>query len=213
MSALHDVNSPHKWEADYARGTDGWDLGGPTPIFRRLLAHGEFAAGRLIVLGAGRGHDAREFARHGFEVTAVEFAPYAVHEMQRLAVPDAPVEILHTDIFTLPHTLDEMFDFVLEYTCFCAIDPQRRAEYADLVTRLLKPRGIYIDLVFPVNDHIGGPPYAVNVSEVFDLFGARGFTLIRRELPTDSVSQRRGQEELLIFQSPSKLARSRIAQR
>ena len=197
----NDVNSPGKWEADYKRGTDGWDLDGPTPVFRRLLASGQFKPGWIMVLGAGRGHDAREFARHGFQVTAVDFSPYTVHEMQRLAQPDAPVEILQTDIFTLPHTFDEMFDYVLEYTCFCAIDPARRAEYADLVARLLKPGGTYIDLAFPLNGHAGGPPFTVSLSEILVLFSARRFTLLRRETPTDSVPQRRGLEELLIFQA------------
>jgi len=197
----HDVNSPGKWEADYQRGTAGWDLRGPTPVFKRLASSGQLKPGRIIVLGAGRGHDAREFARHSFQVTAVDFSPYAVREMQRLAEPDAPVEISQADIFTLPHTFDEMFDYVLEYTCFCAIDPSRRAEYADLVARLLKPGGTYVDLAFPLDDHAGGPPFTVSLSEILVLFSARRFTLLRRETPTDSVPQRRGLEELLIFQA------------
>lgn len=194
------VNLPKKWEADYARGTDGWDLGGPTPVFRRLLANGQFAPGRAIVLGAGRGHDAREFARHGFEVTAVDFTTYAVQEMGRLVQPDAPVEILQADIFALPDSLDETFDYVLEYTCFCAIDPTRRADYADLVARLLKPGGVYIDLAFPLDRRKGGPPFAVSTPEILTLFGSRGFELVAREIPPDSAIQRRGLEELFIFQ-------------
>jgi len=196
----NDVNQPDKWEADYQRGTDGWDLGGPTPIFRRLAASGKFPAGRLIVLGAGRGHDGREFARRGFQVTAVDFSSYAAQEMQRLATAEAPVEILRQDIFTLPHELDGSFDYLLEYTCFCAIAPKRRAEYADLVLRLLKPGGIYIDLAFPLDGRAGGPPFAVTESEIFGLFGKRGFELLSREKPEDSVSPRRGAEELFIFQ-------------
>ncbi len=196
------VNSPDKWEADYERGTDGWDLGGPTPVFRRLLTSKQFTPGRLIVLGAGRGHDARAYARQGFQVTAVDFSPYVVGEMHKLAAPDAPVEILQADIFTLPHTLNETFDYVLEYTCFCAIDPARRAEYADLVARLLKPGGRYLDLAFPLDGRPGGPPFAVTVEEILTLFEARGFKLVQRERPIDSVKPRRGAEELLIFQAP-----------
>ena len=196
----NDVNSPRKWEADYARHTDGWDLGGPTPIFKRLILSGQLTPGRMIVLGAGRGHDAREFARHGFQVTAVDFASHAVQEMHRLDDPDAPVEILQHDIFTLPKSLNNAFDYVLEYTCFCAIDPKRRAKYADLVTRLLKPGGIYIDLAFPLDGRKGGPPFAVSASEVMNLFRARGFKLVSREAPVDSISPRRGAEELFIFQ-------------
>ena len=195
-----DVNSAHKWEADYARHTDGWDLGGPTPIFKRLILSGQLIPGRMIVLGAGRGHDAREFARHGFQVTAVDFAAQAISEMHRLAEAEAPVEILQHDIFTLPDTLTHSFDYVLEYTCFCAIDPKRRPEYADLVARLLKPGGMYIDLAFPLDGRKGGPPFAVSTSEILDLFQRRGFKLIAREKPVDSISARRHAEEIFLFQ-------------
>jgi methyl halide transferase len=197
------VNSPKKWEADYERKTDGWDLGGPTPVFKRLASSGQFTPGRMIVLGAGRGHDAREFARHGFQVTAVDFASHAADEMRRLADPAAPVEIIQGDLFALPHELHNSFDYVLEYTCFCAIDPKRRAEYADLVTQLLKPDGMYIDLAFPLDGRAGGPPFAVTESEVMDLFQKRGFKLLSREKPEESVSQRRDAEELFIFQKVS----------
>ena len=195
-----DVNSPRKWEVDYERENDGWDLGGPTPVFKRLASSGQLIPGRMIVLGAGRGHDAREFARNGFQVTAVDFASQAVQEMHRLAGPEAPVEILQHDIFDLPETLYHSFDYVLEYTCFCAIDPKRRAEYADLVTLLLKPNGIYIDLAFPLDGRTGGPPFAVTESEIMELFQERGFKLVVREKPAESISRRRHAEELFIFQ-------------
>ncbi len=200
MPQATNVNSPAFWEEVYQGGRAGWDLGGPTPIFRRLLDRGQFAPGKIIVLGAGRGHDAREFARRGFQVTAVDFAADAARDMRAMADPHAPVEILQADIFDLPRALDGTFDYVLEYTCFCAIDPTRRAEYADLVARLLKPGGIYIALVFPLDDHKGGPPFAISISEILDLFGSRGFNLLERERPKDSVPQRKGIEELLIFQ-------------
>lgn len=195
-----DVNLPEKWDANYKQGTDGWDLGGPTPVFKRLLRSGQLTPGRMIVLCAGRGHDAREFARHGFQVTAVDFASEAVREMHRLAAEDAPVEILQQDMFALPEMFNDSFDYVLQYTCFCAIAPKRRPEYADLVRRLLKPHGIYIDLAFPLDGRKGGPPFAVSAMELINLFQARGFKLISREKPVDSVPQRRHAEELFLFE-------------
>jgi methyl halide transferase len=196
----NDVNSPDKWEADYQRGTDGWDLGGPTPVFKRLASSKRLTPGRMVVLGAGRGHDAREFSRHGFNVTAVDFSSQAIEHMRRLTDATAPIDILHHDIFTLPDELNHSFDYLLEYTCFCAIDPKRRPEYADLVNRLLKPNATYIDLAFPLDGRKGGPPFAVKESEIFNLFESRDFKLLSREKPEDSVKPRKHAEELFIFQ-------------
>jgi len=200
MAMSLDVNLPDKWEADYERRTDGWDLGGPTPAFKRLATSGRFKPGRMAVPGAGRGHDAREFARHGFQVTAIDFAPHAIREMKRLSDPNAPIEILQHDLFALPRELDGSFDYLLEYTCFCAIDPKRRTEYADLVTRLLKPGGTYIDMAFPLDGRAGGPPFSTSENEVLSLFTERGFKLLTREKPEDSIKPRRHAEELFIFQ-------------
>lgn len=197
---MSDSNSADFWEDIYRRQQAGWDLGGPTPVFRRLAASGRFAPGRMLVLGAGSGHDAREFARHGFEVTAVDFAQGAVQRMHELATPDAPVNVLHADLFALPPALDGTFDYVLEYVCFCAIDPARRPEYADVVARLLKPGGLYIDLAYPIGAREGGPPYSVTVEGVLYLFRSRGFTLLAREQPHDSIERRHGFEELLILE-------------
>lgn len=65
---MSDVNLPQFWQQSYEEGHFPWDLGGPTPVFQRLVESGRFPAGRMIVLGAGRGYDARLFARHGFVV-------------------------------------------------------------------------------------------------------------------------------------------------
>ena len=201
------INQPDFWEEIYQHGRAGWDLGGPTPIFHRLIESQEFTAGRMIVICAGHGHDARAFARHGFRVDAVEFAADAAEAMRALNESQAPVLIYQTDMFQLSSDLNGQYDYVLEYTCMCAIDPQRREEYADLVARLLKPGGIYIDLAFPIDHHEGGPPFAVSVNEILDRFTARGFKLLHREIPTDSVPQRKGLEELLILQKQNEVAR------
>jgi len=194
------VNSSRKWDSDYQNGTDFWDLGGPHPTFKRLASNGQFKPGRLLVLGAGRGYDAREFARSGFQVTALDFYQTAVREMRRLAEPDAPLEVIQHDMFNLPEEMNGAFDYALEYVTFCAVQPSRRAEFADMVTRVLKPGGLYISLAFPLREFEGGPPFSVSTGQLMELFADRGFELLRREWPEDSIRPRRGFEELLIFQ-------------
>jgi SAM-dependent methyltransferase len=196
---MFETGSAEFWGAVYRKGQTAWDLGGPTPVFQALAGTGEFPPGKMIVLGAGRGYDARLFARHGFDVTAVDFAAEAVEEMDRLSEPDAPVEVLQADLLALDPALDGRFDYVLEYVCFCAIDPERREDYAETVARLLGPGGVYIALAYPIGDYEGGPPFAVDPDELVGLLERRGFELLRREFRTESVERRRGQEELVVM--------------
>jgi len=197
---VNEVSSSDFWQSIYRQGTTGWDLGGATPVFCRLVESGTLPPGEMIVLGAGRGYDARLFARKGFKVTAIDFASDAVRDMQLLAEKDAPVSAVKADIFNLPSFFKGRFDYVLEYVCFCAIDPARREDYADTVAGLVKPGGHFVGLAYPIGDHDGGPPFAVGPEELPGLLTKRGFELLHREFPEDSIPHRQGREELLIFQ-------------
>ncbi len=190
---------PIYWDSKYGDGHTPWDLGQPAPVFKRLIDSGQFEPGSMIVLGAGRGFDARLFAKNGFEVTAVDFAPQAVEAMRSLQDAHAPVQILQEDIFSLPYKLNHSFDYLLEHTCFCAINPEQREGYFDLVSRLLKPGGIYTALAFPIGTRPGGPPFTVSPDNMIDALRDRGFSLQRREQPHDSVPSRQGIEELIVL--------------
>ena len=194
-----DTNSPDFWQDSYRNGRTAWDLGYPTPVFARLAASGQYPPGQMIVLGAGRGHDARLFARHGFEVLAVDFATEAVAAMHLLNDPAQPVQVLQADMFELPAAMNGRFDYLLEYTCFCAIDPDRRGAFAALAARLLKPGGLYISLAFPIGRRPGSPPFVIQPDAVIELFAEHGFTLHHREFSPDSIPSRQNIEELLIF--------------
>jgi SAM-dependent methyltransferase len=199
-----DVNSATFWEESYRSGRTGWDLGMPTPVFRRLADSGQFPPGKMLVICAGRGYDARMFARYGFDVTAVDFAEQAVKEMQTRLEPGMMMEVIQADLFDLPVFMKEEFDYILEYTCFCAIDPQRRAEYIESVSSLLKSGGHYVALAFPIGNRTGGPPFLVSPNELIEALGERGFELVSREVPDDSVPGREGIEELLILKKKNR---------
>lgn len=201
-----DVNHPAKWERDYRSGTARWSLKTPTPVFQALLAEtnarGEpvLPPGRVLVPGAGLGHDARELARHGFEVVAVDFAQDAAEAMRDALTPGATHEILQQDFFQLPAAWNETFDYILEYTCYCAIDPRRRTEYADKIASLLNRGGIYIALVYPLAYTGTPPPFVVDTDTLAHDLAARDFQLLRREFHPATIKPRLGREELLVMQ-------------
>ncbi|HEX7126174.1 MAG TPA: methyltransferase domain-containing protein [Thermodesulfobacteriota bacterium] len=201
------VDDPAFWEALYASGRDGWDLGGPTPILERVIGEGALPPGaRVAVPGCGRGYDARLLADLGYPTWGFDFAPSAVAEARRLAGAafaasgpgPAPLVFESRDVFTLPGAYDGAFDAVWEYTCFPAIDPARRAEYVEVLRRILAPGGRLLALFFPVEEapRSEGPPFASTRGEVRALL-ERAFRIDAAEDPPDSIPLRRGKEWLV----------------
>jgi SAM-dependent methyltransferase len=196
------VSQPDFWEAAYQQGRSGWDLGGPAPAFDTLLRSANRpAAGRAAVVGCGRGHDALAFARNGFTLVGFDFAPSAIAaSRESAAAAGLTAEFVQADIFALPSTYDGAFDYVVEHTCFCAIDPARRAEYVEVVRRLLRPDGELIGVFF-AHGRPGGPPFTTDADEVRRLFGGR-FTVESLEMAV-SIESRRGKELLGRFRRPT----------
>ncbi len=184
------------WEQRYQSGTPRWDLGHPAPAFKTLLDSADAPqVGAAIALGAGRGHDALFFAQQGFTVTAVDFAPSAIAGLEAQAqAQNLSLQLLQRDIFELVPEFAGQFDYVIEHTCFCAIDPALRPAYAQLAADLLAPGGELL-AVFFTHQRGGGPPFGTNPAEVRQLFEPF-FEVIALEPVTNSIPSRRGEEHL-----------------
>lgn len=191
--ATPDVSSPDFWNDLYRQGDTGWDQGRAAPPIERLIEEGVFGRGPVLVVGAGRGHEALLLARRGVEVTAVDFAPRAAEAMRRAAA-DAGVamEVLEGDLFDLPAKRAGAFAAVLEHTCFCAIDPERRPEYVRAMHAVLRPGGVLAGL-FYAHGRPGGPPFTTDAEEVRRLFGSQ-FLIQRLTTAPDSIPRRAGHE-------------------
>lgn len=198
------MSRPQFWDGLYAEGQDGWDLGEPTPALADWLdAGGRFepsaprTPARVAVPGAGRGHDARLLARRGYRVTAFDFADAAVAEARRLAAGEGvDLTVAQRDIFTLADDYAGAFDGVWEYTCFCAIDPARRDEYARLLHAIVRPGGLLLACFFPLRDGDGGPPFPVTRGEIERVLAGR-FTVLEAGPPPRSAERRHGLEWLV----------------
>ena len=92
------------------------------------------------------------------------------------------MEILHLDIFKLPQYFNNYFDIVIEYTCFCAIDPKTRVNYIKMVKDILKPRGKFIGLLFPLdlNTNADGPPFHIDLNKTLLLIYAVVWLVFRK---------------------------------
>lgn len=195
--STEDKLAPHFWEERYQNRQTGWDIGEPAPPFVDYLAEPEAPApGRILVPGSGRGHDALLFARHGFEVVGVDFAPSAVEYSRARAAEENLSEktsFIQSDLFKLPDEYLGSFDYAAEHTCFCAIDPGLRPNYVRVIHQLLKPGGLLIAVFFAHNRE-GGPPFRTSAAEVRQLFSP--LFNIERLHPAKRSHRQRANEEL-----------------
>jgi methyl halide transferase len=170
------VSEARFWEGRYQEGRTGWDLGGPTPIFQRLLEEPDAPPpGKILVVGCGKGHDVLSFARHGFDALGVDFAPSAVRigtEAAGAAGLSERARFEQADIFDLPARYPAAFDYILERACYCAIDPADRQRYVQTAAALLKPGGRIIGQFFLGPQNRPGPPFATTLEEIKSFFGA-----------------------------------------
>ncbi len=190
------VASSEFWENRYIEGTTGWDLGQAAPPFVSLLdSTAAPKPGKIAVLGSGSGYDALLFAARGFEVIGFDFAPSAIISATELAQNKGiSTQFLQRNIFNLPAEFPHYFDYVLEHTCFCAIDPGDRPSYVKLVKSLLKPSGELLAL-FWAHNQAGGPPFGTTTTEIRQYFEP-DFKINSLDLVNNSVPQRQGQEYL-----------------
>jgi len=128
-----------------------------------------------------------------------DFSPAAIAAAQARAKADrVAAEFEQRDIFTLGRDYANAFDGVWEYTCFCAIDPARRAEYVRTMAVIVRPGGWLLACFYPIRRGGGGPPFPMARSEVRRLF-AGPFRIERAGVPFSSVERRQGQEWMVLF--------------
>ena len=196
---MNEVNHSQFWEDIYLENDTGWDLKGVTPFFDSIS--NDLIQGKVCILGCGRGYDAIMFAEKGFDVTAVDFAPTPISELNKLAIQKSVIiTTVQDDIFSLVEKFPDTFDYVIEQTCFCAIDPNRRKEYETLVRTILNPDGKLVGLWFPLDksQEEGGPPFGTTIYEVKSIFNS-GWKIEKENFPSQSVEPRKGREKLIIF--------------
>lgn len=203
------VSSSDYWSTYYqdAEELPPWDAGISAPALRNFLTKGvpmrleealQSPHKKALVPGCGNGYDLITLARAGFTPLGLDLVPEAVQNAEAsLRREGLPGSAAQRDLFTLGTRPDDQFDLVYEYTCFCAINPDRRAEYAEALRKSIVPGGLLVGLFFPFVDLQGGPPFTVTEDEVKELFH-EGFEWLHFGTPAESHEKRQGKERLLL---------------
>lgn len=160
--------APVDWRQAWKTGTTPWDAGASAPALQALLARGEIPGGRILVPGCGTGYDLETLARADREVVGLDLSDEA-RSAFLAAHGDLPGSVSYEvgDFFS--YRPEKGFDFVWDYTFFCALDPDQRSSWSQTMRRLVRPGGVLATLLFPFEDPISGtqgPPWPINTGMV-----------------------------------------------
>lgn len=187
------------WERAWEEGRTPWDAGASPPVLEALVRTGDLPSGRALVPGAGSGYDVLTLAADDRRVVGLELSPVAIERFESLrreaGVPADRARLTREDFFEWSPT--ERFDLIWDYTFLCAIDPERRGDWAERMDELLAPGGELVTLIFPVHagDPEQGPPYPLSPDLVRDLLEPR-FEAAHLEPVQRSHPARQGREWL-----------------
>jgi SAM-dependent methyltransferase len=191
-----------EWQRRYEQNDTPWDKGTVAPpLADYFKTHA--ITGRVLVPGCGRGHEVRALAaQSNCLVTGLDFAPGAVADATQLTAEaglSASARFVVGDFFRpLPEMMDA-FDWLVEHTCFCAIEPRRRPDYVRAAAAVLRVGGKIFGIFYLTPDVEAGPPFAVSVDELGTLFGAQ-FAILENWIPTASFPGRESRERVLVLQ-------------
>lgn len=185
------------WGRCYRQGDTPWEKGRPHPElpfllerYRELFAESD----RLLIPGCGFGHDAALIAgAAGGEIEGLDIAKEAVTEAKE-KYPLENISWRCGDLFEWSLGRQGAYDMVWEHTCFSAIPPERRLNYAVAMTSLIRQDGYLLGVFFPNPDHPrgDGPPFHVSVSELHQLFD-KDFSLEWSAEPSKTYESRQGE--------------------
>jgi len=189
-----------EWESRYRAGDTPWDKGLPHPALVTWLAASEMV-GRILVPGCGSGHDVRAIAEiKKRTVIGMDIAPSAIRAATAF-IPVGDENYILGDFLTGDASAYGPFDWIFEHTCFCAIRPERRADYVREAAAALKTGGFLLAVFFmdPENSAPNSPPFASSSSELDQLF-LPTFQKIDFKNGIDTYAGRENREHLVLFQ-------------
>jgi methyl halide transferase len=196
------MNFQETWQLRYLNQNTPWDKGEPHPEIQSIMEY-TIGGDEWLMPGCGHGYDVEIFLKKFLnikKIVGIDIAPMAVELAKKRWEGEKRVEIREADVFALPEAWAGRFDGVWEHTCFCAIEPERRADYVESLHRVLKPGGVlwgvfYLQPWEDGEDQTQGPPYGTSMEELHGHFEGK-FRLAENWVPEKTYPGREGRERM-----------------
>ena len=146
------------FERVYEKPNAVWTGTNPPEELVKLVEEGKIKPCKVIDIGCGEGFYSIYLASKGFDVLGIDLSEraigYAKENAKKYGV-DARFKALSVEDL---ETLNETFDFVLEWAVIHHINPDKRQAYVEKVSRILNKGGKYVSISFNENSPDFGQP-------------------------------------------------------
>lgn len=176
------------WNGRYVENTHRWDIGYPSPAITNYFDKIEDKEVRILIPGCGSAYEGEYLIKQGFNnVTLLDVA----EEAKKRFLERVP----NFQNFHLGEFFDYKgeFDFIIEQTFFCALDPALRDNYVSKMKSLLKKEGKLVGLLFNDSLYTEHPPFGGYKDDYVQLF-APYFSSVSMEVTDESIKERLGRE-------------------
>jgi SAM-dependent methyltransferase len=187
------------WTERYRQQETQWDAGSITPPIKKYVDQLTDKSIRILIPGAGNGHEAEYLFNNGFKnVFVIDISPEPIHNIQKRLPVFPAAQLITGDFFA--HV--GQYDLIIEQTFFCALDPSLQALYAPQMQKLLKPGGKLIGVLFIDPLNATAPPFAIPEEAYIDLFQPY-LQLQKLETCYNSIKPRQNRELFIIAEKRS----------
>lgn len=183
------------WNSRYINNNTPWDIGYPSPAIIDYFEKIEDKSVRILVPGAGNAYEVEALHSMGFDnVFVIDLSEKVIRDFKRRNPQFPDNQLICNDYFNL----NEKFDYIIEQTFFCALNPTLRSQYVQKSHQLLNASGKLIGVMFN-KMFVGGPPFGGSEQEYRTLFESN-FTIIKMELCRNSIQPRQGSELFILVE-------------
>ena len=157
------------WNNRYQINDTGWDLGKISTPIKMYFDQLKNKDTKILIPGGGNSYEAEYLHLKGFKnVYVVDLSETALLNIKK-RVPSFPSSrLIHQNFFDLTMT----YDFIIEQTFFCAINPSLRSQYVVQASKLLNDNGKIVGLLFDAPLYKDHPPFGGNKDEYINHFNS-----------------------------------------
>lgn len=135
------------WSNRYNEKMTGWDIGYPSTPIKEYIDQLENKDLKILIPGAGNAYEAEYLHAIGFKnVFVLDISEFPLNALKERSPKFPSSQLLKENFFE--HR--GQYDLIFEQTFFCSFEPTsvNRIDYAEQMSKLLKPSGKLVGLWF-----------------------------------------------------------------